>query len=779
MTNLVIVESPAKAKTIAQYLGSGYAVRASMGHVRDLPKRELGIDIARGFAPAYQTLPEKSATLRDLRARARAAEAVYLATDPDREGEAIAWHLIEALGLRGRPVQRVEFHSITRAAVAAAMRQPRAINQHLVDAQQARRVLDRLVGYQISPLLWRKVKRGLSAGRVQSVAVRLIVDREREIAAFVPREYWTITATFARSDGPAAARLPFEAQLHSIKGEKVDIPDEAAAQRILAALADASYAVVAAGTRPQQRRPAPPFTTSTLQQEAARKLNLPAKTTMSIAQQLYEGVALGGTTEGLITYMRTDSLTVAPEAQQAARAYIAGRWGERAVPERPNVYKTRAKGAQEAHEAIRPTDPRRDPESVRQYLSQSQYRLYRLIWQRFIASQMSPALLDLTTVDIGARTPRTRPEEPPPAIFRATGSVIVYPGFLQVYREGVDEGDDGLDEKALPPLAAGDALRALALAPEQHFTQPPPRYTEASLVKALEEAGIGRPSTYATIIATILDREYVARSEKQLVPTELGTAVTDLLVRHFPDILDPGFTAGIEAQLDDVAAGARGWTPVIAGFYAPFAAAVERAGATMERVALADPPAGEACPQCGQPLVIKSGRYGRFVACSGYPACTFSKPFVIGTGVTCPACRQGELVEKTSKKTGKAFWGCNRYPACDHVAWYKPLTATCPQCGGHLSEIGRGKRRCLACEGPPPRPAPRGKGERAAGGTAPAAPAGTRRRRSTAATTTAAATTPPPAKRTRRKAAAAAGAVAAARPPARRRPNRQANAETP
>jgi DNA topoisomerase-1 len=734
MTTLVIVESPAKAKTIAGYLGAGYTVRASMGHVRDLPKRELGIDIARGFAPTYQALPEKSSTIKDLRARAGAAEAVCLATDPDREGEAIAWHLIAALGLRGRSVQRVEFHSITRAAVAAAMRQPRAINQDLVDAQQARRVLDRLVGYQISPLLWRKVKKGLSAGRVQSVAVRLIVDREREIIAFEPREYWTITGTFERTEGPDDARRPFEAQLHTIKGEKADIPDEAAATRILAALEGSTYAVVAAGTKPQQRRPSPPFTTSTLQQEAARKLNLPAKTTMSIAQQLYEGVDLGGHTEGLITYMRTDSVNVAPEAQQAARAYVAGRWGERAVPERPNVYRTKAKGAQEAHEAIRPTDPRRDPESVRARLSPPQFRLYRLIWQRFIASQMSPALLDVTTVDIGARTPRTRPEEPPPAIFRATGSVIVYPGFLFVYREGVDEGDDGLDEKSLPPLAVDDALRALALTPKQHFTQPPPRYSEASLVKALEERGIGRPSTYASIIATILDREYVARAEKLLVPTELGAAVTDLLVKHFPDILDPGFTAAIEERLDDVAAGERAWTPVIAAFYGPFAEAVQQAGATMERVRLTDPPTGEQCPQCGQALVLKTGKFGQFVACSGYPACAFSKPLVIGTGVTCPTCKQGELAERRSKKTGKAFWGCQRYPECDHVEWWKPLTATCPKCGGHLSEVGRNKRRCLACDGPPPRPAPRAK--RAATGVAGAPATGARTRRPQAAAST-------------------------------------------
>ncbi|MCC6628073.1 MAG: type I DNA topoisomerase [Chloroflexi bacterium] len=700
---LVIVESPAKARTIEKYLGAGYVVRASMGHVRDLPKRDLGVDVAHGFIPTYEVPADKAATVRDLRARAKTAEAVYLATDPDREGEAIAWHLVQTLGLHERSTHRVEFHSITRAAVSDAMQRPRRLNQHLVDSQQARRVLDRLVGYRISPLLWRAVRRGLSAGRVQSVAVRLIVDREREIAAFEPREYWTISGRFERTDGPARARRPFEARLHRFQDALADLPNEAAAQQALAALQDATYTVSAAETKPQERRPAPPFTTSTLQQEAARKLNMPAKMAMSVAQQLYEGVDLGGATEGLITYMRTDSLTVAPEAQAAARTLIVERWGDRAAPQRPPVYRARTKGAQEAHEAVRPTNPRRDPDSVRGRLSPAQHRLYRLIWQRFIASQMSPALLDVTTVDIAGRTPAALPPPAAPiAEFRATGSVIVYPGFLQVYREGIDDGDDGLDEAVLPPLTAGDAVRSLGLTPAQHFTKPPPRFTEASLVKRLEEAGVGRPSTYAAIIATILDREYVERRDKQMVPTDLGTAVTDLLVQHFPDILDPGFTATIEERLDDVAAGTTAWTPVLAAFNEPFAAAVDRAATTMERVRLPAAETGEACPSCSQPLVQRTGRYGPFIACSAYPACTYTRPVLSSSGVVCPACSAGELVQRTAKATKKAFWGCNRYPACTHVEWYRPLPERCPRCNGHLSEVGRGRKRCITCQGQPP-----------------------------------------------------------------------------
>jgi DNA topoisomerase-1 len=424
---------------------------------------------------------------------------------------------------------------------------------------------------------------------------------------------------------------------------------------------------------------------------------------MAVAQRLYEGIEIGGHTEGLITYMRTDSLSVAPAAQAAARAYILARWGERAAPAKPNVYKARTKGAQEAHEAIRPTDPDRDPDSLKGRVTPQDLKLYRLIWQRFIASQMSPALLDVTTVDIAANLPDSPAAAQPAAIFRATGSVIRYPGFLQVYRESVDDGDDGFDETTLPALAAADALRLLDLTPEQHFTQPPPRFTEASLVKQLEESGIGRPSTYASIIATILDREYVEKVEKQLRPTALGAAVTDLLVAHFADVLDPGFTAAMEQHLDDVAAGERAWTPVIDEFYRPFAGRLELARTEMKRVRLPATEIGEACPACGQPLVQRGGRFGQFIACSGYPTCTYSRPRVTGTGVACPACREGELVERRGKQSGKAFWSCSRYPACAHVEWYLPLPTTCARCGGHLSQVARGQTRCVACDGQPPR----------------------------------------------------------------------------
>jgi DNA topoisomerase I len=701
---LVIVESPAKAKTIGKYLGRGYTVRASVGHVRDLPKSTLGVDVARDFAPKYVVPRDKSETVKELKERVKAARAIYLATDPDREGEAIAWHLVEATNVGDKPVHRIVFHEITRDAILAAFKHPRPIDMRLVEAQQARRVLDRLVGYQISPLLWRKVRRGLSAGRVQSVALRLVVEREREIAAFVPREYWRLLARLQPPRLEGRTRREVEAELVRVRGEKADLPDGETVRGIVAALEGATYTVAEVRRRETQRRPAAPFTTSTLQQEAGRKLGMPVRRTMSLAQELYEGIDLGGQSEGLITYMRTDSVNVAGVAQEAARALIAERYGPASVPATPNTYRTRAKAAQEAHEAIRPTDPRRDPESVKAHLSAPQYRLYRLIWQRFIASQMAPALLDGTTVEVAARPPGAAGEAP--YLFRATGSVITFPGFLAVYREGVDEGDDGLDEKALPVLHEGETLALTALTPSQHFTQPPARYTEASLVKALEEAGIGRPSTYAPTIATLMERDYVAREEKRLAPTELGELINDLLVEHFPTIVDTGFTSKMEEDLDDIATGERDLTPVLSAFYTPFALAVEEADRKMPAMKVADEPAGEACEKCGREMVIKVGRFGKFMACPGYPECKNTRPILTRIGVTCPKCGEGELVEKRARKgRQRLFYGCERYPECDFTSWQKPVPTPCPSCGGVLVEAGRDGLRCLSCTYTGSRPA--------------------------------------------------------------------------
>jgi DNA topoisomerase-1 len=681
---LVIVESPSKAKTISKYLGRGYTVKASMGHVRDLPKSTLGVDVENDFAPKYVVPREKNATVKDLKEKIQAARTIYLATDPDREGEAIAWHLVEAAGADGKAVQRVVFHEITRDAVKAAMEHPRAIDMRLVDAQQARRVLDRLIGYKLSPLLAKKVKRGLSAGRVQSVALRLVVDREREVAAFEPREFWRLTARLTPTTENGRGRREFDAELVRLRGERAELPDAATVEAIVAALDGAGYTVADIRQRETQRRPSAPFTTSTLQQEASRKLGMPVRRTMSIAQELYEGVDLGGETEGLITYMRTDSVNVATIAQEAARGLIVERFGPVFAPETPNLYKTRAKGAQEAHEAIRPTDPRRDPESVKQFLSQPQLRLYRLIWQRFIASQMSPALLDGTTIEIAARPPSSANGEAP-FLFRATGSVIKFPGFLAVYREGVDDGEDGLDEKALPALTVDEALRLVALTPSQHFTQPPPRYTEASLVKALEEAGIGRPSTYAPTIATLYERNYVAVESKRLEPTELGSLVNDLLVEHFPNVVDAGFTSTMEEDLDDIASGERRMAPVLAAFYGPFADSVEQAEEKMPKVKVADEPAGETCEKCGREMVIKMGRFGKFIACPGFPECRNAKPLLVRVGVTCPQCGEGDIVEKRGGKgRNRVFYGCARFPDCDWTSWQRPIPQRCPPSPPHL-----------------------------------------------------------------------------------------------
>ncbi len=704
--NLVIVESPSKAKTIAKYLGPGYRVTASMGHVRDLPKSKLGVDVDHDFTPQYLVSKDKSQVVKDLKGSVAAAGQIFLATDPDREGEAIAWHLVEATGPDPSRVQRVVFHEITPNAVREAMAHPRQIDMRLVDAQQARRVLDRLVGYKVSPLLWRKVKGGLSAGRVQTAALRLIVEREREVEAFVPVEYWTIEADLAKLANGAARRREdqFRATLHQIAGKKAELHNEVDATAVVTDLEGAGYVVREVRTRETQRRPAAPFITSTLQQEASRKLGYGVRRTMQIAQELYEGVDIGAEgTVGLITYMRTDSTTIAAVAQDEARGVIADKYGPQFVPDKPPVYTKKAKGAQEAHEAIRPSGAGRDPEVMRAYLSPQQYRLYKLIWQRFIASQMRPALLDSTSVDIDAGRgigPDRPASEKAPYSFRATGSVIKFPGFLAVYREGRDDGaDDELDKDALPLLQQGEPLDLLKLSPDQHFTQPPPRFTEASLVKALEEQGIGRPSTYAATVATLQTRYYVEMQEKRLRPTDLGRVVNDLLVEHFPAIFDIGFTSRLEEELDEIAAGERPWVPVLQAFYGPFAESVEAAEGSVGRVKVQDEPTDEICENCGKPMVIKLGRFGKFMACTGFPECKTTRNIAQGTGVTCPKCQKHEIVIKRSRKGGRVFYGCNGYPACDFTLWDRPLPTPCPSCGGLMVEAGkRGSgAKCTVC----------------------------------------------------------------------------------
>jgi DNA topoisomerase-1 len=693
----VIVESPTKAKTIEKYLGRDYKVRASLGHVRDLPKSKLGVDVDRDFKPQYLVPREKSRHLKELKSEAQKADEIYLATDPDREGEAIAWHLAETIDPGGRPVRRVEFHEITKNAVLDAMRHPRPIDAKRVDAQQARRILDRLVGYQISPLLWKKVRRGLSAGRVQSAALRLVVEREREIDVFEPVEYWTIEAELAKLESVNGRRRhprTFVATLVEIDGEKAEIKDEARATAIVTDLDHATYTVEAVRRREQQRNPPAPYTTSTLQQEANRKLGFTAKRTMMVAQQLYEGIEIArGESVGLITYMRTDSVNVAQSAVDEARKYIGERHGADYLSETPRAYQTRSRLAQEAHEAIRPTSVYRTPDQMKPYLNRDQARLYELIWKRFVATQMAAARIEITTVDVIADRAglQTRYR------FRASGSVIVFPGFLTLYTETRDE--DGTiedeDRKPLPPLADGEVLDLVNLSPLQHFTQPPPRYTEASLVKSLEERGIGRPSTYAPILSTLQERGYVVRADKRMEPTELGTIVNDLLIEHFPDVFDIDFTAKMEERLDDIAQGRQPWVPVLHEFYGPFSVAVSDAEREMARVTLPVELAGEQCEKCGREMVIKLGRYGKFIACPGFPECRNAKPFLIRIGVACPECG-ADLVERRTRK-GRPFYGCASYPECEWNSWQKPIAVRCPSCGGLLVEAARDKAKCTEC----------------------------------------------------------------------------------
>jgi DNA topoisomerase-1 len=683
--NLVIVESPAKAKTLSQFLGKDYAVKASLGHVRDLPQKELGIDIDNDFSPKYVVAQGKKKVLKEIKEGAKSAKAVYLATDPDREGEAISWHLVQAAGLSKAHLKRVVFHEITKEAIDDAFRHPRSIDLKLVNAQQARRILDRLVGYKLSPLLWKRVRPGLSAGRVQSVALKLIVDREAEILGFISLEYWSIEAELAKEDKKSSS---FKAGLVGLaNGDKVELKDQEQTQKLVKTLEKASYSVIAVRQKRAARQPAPPFITSTLQQEAWRKFRLSAKQTMAIAQQLYEGLPLGKAGHvGLITYMRTDSTTVSASALVEARAYITERYGADFLPPTARRFAKKVKGAQEAHEAIRPTSVRREPEQIAPYLNAEQRKLYSLIWQRMVSSQMAAAQIDTTTVDIEAKADK---EE---YLFRAASSVIAFPGFLTLYQEGKDEDENGEKKGTLPKLAKGEHLSLLQLIPEQHFTQPPPRYTEATLIKALEEKGIGRPSTYAPILSLIQERGYVERRNGKLGPTELGSLVSNLLSEHFAGIVNVGFTAQMEEKLDRIASGELEWVPMLHEFYHPFQEAISKATKAIPKVS---EPTDETCEKCGRPMVIKWGRRGKFISCSGFPECKNAHSIVVNIGVKCPKCG-GELVERKSKK-GRTFYGCGDFPKCKFAVWDKPLTQKCPQCGGLLTLSKRGQAKCSQC----------------------------------------------------------------------------------
>lgn len=693
--SLVIVESPAKAKTIEKILGRRYKVAASMGHVRDLPKSQFGVDPERGFEPRYITIRGKGPVLNQLRAEAQKADRVLLATDPDREGEAISWHLAQALGLDPDDDVRVVFQEITRDAVRDAIKNPRGINYDLVNAQQARRILDRLVGYRLSPLLWRKIRPGLSAGRVQSVAVRLIVDRESEIENFEPREYWSLTAHFTTGGGDL-----FNARYHGDEKGKREINNQEEMEALLNSLRGARFQVASVARKERKRNPAPPFTTSTLQQEASRKLGFSVRRTMRVAQQLYEGLDIPGVgSVGLITYMRTDSTRIAQQAAAEAAAFIKDRYGAQYVGGKGRSKKNNR--VQDAHEAIRPTAVTRLPDDIKGALSRDQYRLYRLIWERFTASQMAPAVLDTVTVDIAAHGPASHPagrQEGAGAIFRATGSVIKFPGFMQVYIEGTDDGDGSQEkgDKPLPPLREGEDLLLQKLEPQQHFTQPPPRYTEASLVKALEEHGIGRPSTYAPTIETIQDRGYVELEQKRFQPTELGRLVTKMLKEHFPSIIDIEFTAQMESELDAIGEAGRDWRQVLQGFYDPFTEALAEAEKAIQQVELPPEETDEVCSRCGRKMVIKHGRYGPFLACPGYPECKNTQPLLQKIGVNCPKCGRDIVVRRT--KRGRVFYGCSGYPDCDFLSWDRPAGRDCPRCGTYMVErSARNKGKYLAC----------------------------------------------------------------------------------
>ena len=669
---LVIVESPSKAKTIGKYLGSRYKVVASVGHVRDLPKSKLGIDVENDFEPQYISIRGKGDLIKELKKEAKKAGKIYLATDPDREGEAISWHLAFLLGIDPGSPCRIEFNEITKNRIKEAIKNPRAIDLSLVDAQQARRVLDRLVGYQISPLLWRKVRKGLSAGRVQSAALKIICDREKEIRSFVPEEYWTITAEFNKKKN-------FTAKLSYKNGKKIKISSKEENDKILEELSYNKYSVSKIIEKPRVKKPYAPFTTSSMQQDAANKLNFNTRKTMVVAQQLYEGIDVGKRgTMGLITYLRTDSVRVSDEAKAAAASYVTEEFGEEYSAN--NIFSSKRKDVQDAHEAIRPSDVNLKPEGIKEYLSGDQFKLYKLIWTRFVASQMAAARYDSMQVDIENGKYR----------FRANGSKRLFDGYQKVYKTADEEKDN-----LLPELNEGEELKLIDIKGEQNFTQPPARFTEASLVKTLEELNIGRPSTYAPIVGTLGERRYVKKEKKSLIPSELGFLVTGLMEEYFKEIVDVRFTASMEDRLDEVETTGHEWKQIIRDFYGPFRKDLEKADAAIEKVVVEDKPTGEVCELCGKPMVFKAGRYGDFIACSGYPECRNTKPILKAIGVKCPKCGK-DVIEKKSKR-GKIFYGCSGYPECDMSYWNKPVNKACPKCGSLLTEkITKGEKR-LVC----------------------------------------------------------------------------------
>ena len=707
--SLVIVESPAKARTVGQILGGKYVVTASQGHVRDLPKSKIGVDVDQDFEPSYVIMKDKQSLLTQIKKAGNEAKEVFLATDPDREGEAISWHLQNAANwgdLKVAP-KRVVFHEITKEAVEEAFKTPREIDMQLVNAQQARRILDRLVGYQISPLLWRRVQRGTSAGRVQSVSLRMVVDREREIEAFIPVESWTIDNLLRKVGTDDTEKNHFSATLYSMKGERrrISISKEEEARRYESELANADYKVADVQKRDRRQRPSAPFTTSTMQQEAGRKLRFTAQRTMAVAQQLYEGLSVGdGGPVGLITYMRTDSTQVAESALAEVRSYIQERYGKDHVPAKPKIYTKASKGAQEAHEAVRPTSILRDPVSLKDYLSADQLNLYTLIWSRMLASQMEDARSEATTLGIDAVCKSAGITYN----FRASGSVLKFAGFRTVYLEGRDDTNDSDDKNSLPLLSEGDLLDCSNLEANQHFTEPPPRFTEATLIKVMEEKGIGRPSTYAPTISTLVDRMYVERERNRLTPTKLGITVTDLLTEYFTNIMDLDFTAKMEEELDDVSRGEREWIPMLGEFYGPFQQALGDADEKMPKIRM-DEETDEVCDcagsdkcehgeLCGNPMVIKTGRFGRFMACTGFPECRKTKPILKTVGVSCPKpdCG-GEIVERRARGRGRSFFGCSNYPNCDLILNQRPLMTPCPECNGLMVQKNRTTVSCTVC----------------------------------------------------------------------------------
>ncbi len=685
MANLIILESPSKAKTVKKFLGAGYDVIASTGHVVDLPKSKLGVDVEHDFAPQYVNMKDKSDIIKELKKHAKNSDVIYLATDPDREGEAIAWHLSHLLGIDEKSPVRVTFNEITKSGVQYGMSHPRTIDSNIVDAQQARRILDRIVGYKLSPFLWKKVRRGLSAGRVQSVAVRLIVDRENEIREFKSEEYWSIDAKLLAGSSKKA----FPAKLAEVGGKKAEITCKEQADEILKRLSGAEFTVINLKKSQRKKQPAPPFTTSTLQQEASRKLSFQARRTMKAAQELYEGVDIAGMgAVGLITYMRTDSLRISDEAKTAAAELIKQLYGESYLPDKPRTFRSKA-GAQDAHEAIRPADVSLTPDKVKASLTGDQYKLYKLIWERFMASQMQHAVMDTVSADIDAAG----------CLFKASGYSVKFDGFTKLYEETRDADDE--QSAALPPLEKGAKLKAKEVVGNQHFTQPPPRFNEASLIKSLEENGIGRPSTYAPTISTILDRHYVEREQgNQLRPTALGEVITGLLKEHFNNIVDVKFTAKMESDLDDIEKGSKNWVDTMKKFYGGFSKTLEKAESDMEgkRVKVPDEPTDIICEQCGKPMVIKIGPYGKFLGCSGFPECKFTKKIVTETGGACPRCGKKMLAKKSKK--GKPFYGCEDYQNCNFMTWDMPIAEKCPKCGATLfKKAGKAGKIYCAKEG--------------------------------------------------------------------------------